>query len=134
MGGWIRCTGPKEHRHEMKLHDAALTLAKGRQLGNCPRPECKKPLQWVYWFEFANLPKEEKDRDFEVIRVARLFHTPPDGYDPFLLLLRDVDNHRNVQVWPIFWAPGEKGRLRGGQFPPLLSRKQWEALFRKLDA
>jgi hypothetical protein len=55
-----------------------------------------------------------------------------DGYDAFLFQLQHCDDHTNVQVWPAFWAPGKKGRMRWGQFSPLLSQQDWKKLFRKL--
>jgi hypothetical protein len=80
---------------------------------------------------YANVKGEENN--YEVIRAARLYpRRRKDGFDPFLLLLQHEVDSKNLKVLPIFWAPDGSGKIRGGQFPPLLSSKDWKELFRKL--
>jgi hypothetical protein len=129
MGGWVKCED--DHRSDMPLHQAAIRLSEKR-LGKCSRTKCKKALHYYETFKFANVKGEENT--YEVLRVARLDRPrPKHGYDPFLLLLQHEDNPEDLKILPKFWAPDTKGGVRGGQFPPLLSRSDWQQLFRKLN-
>lgn len=131
MPGCLQC----DHRHRSKarLYEAALVLSRGEALPEC---KCGEAVRYYMDFQFANEKKEPLDtvQTYKVLRVARLYsRLRPDGYDPFLFLLQHEDNARDKKVWPIFWAPDKKGKIRGGQFPPLLSSQDWKRLFRKLE-
>lgn len=126
MGGWITCEGG--HRQKMLVHEAAIRLSENR-LGKC---RCGEPLHYYVLHHFANAGGEENN--WEVTRVARLYsRRRKDGFDPFLLLLQHEDDHTNRKILPIFWAPDTKHKIRGGQFPPLLSAGDWKLLFRRLN-
>jgi hypothetical protein len=127
MPSWTECDAT--HLGHIPLHDAAIALSKGHP-PLCVK--CGRRLHIYFQFAFANA-KGEKNC-YDVIRIARLYTRTvrKDGYDPFLFQLQHLDDHTNVQVWPVFWAPDKKGRMRWGQFPPLLSKQDWKNLFRKL--
>jgi hypothetical protein len=128
VSSWTECDAEHVGRG-VSLYKAAIALSKGHPL-LCA--ECRKPLRMYHEFAFANA-KGEKNC-YEVTRIARLYtrNTRKDGYDPFLFRLQHCDDLTNVQVWPVFWAPGRKGRMLWGQFSPLLSQQDWKKLFRKL--
>jgi hypothetical protein len=131
MGGWIGCERGHNRTTQIQLHQAAIALSENRSLGECSRSECGKSLHYYVLHHYANVKREENN--YEVIRAARLYPRQRKyGFDPFLLLLQHEDDPKNQKVLPIFWAPDSKGKIRGGQFPPLLSAKDWKELFRKL--
>lgn len=115
----------------ISTHDAAISVAEGRAIGACKK--CGKQLQ--YRIDYA-LPGDisEKLRGFEVTRAIRLGtrQTGTEGYDPFLLVLRQLETGKE-RILPTFWTDGETAQ-RGGQFPPLLTFEEWKTLFRRLDA
>ena len=81
-------------------------------------------------------PGEPNERlhSFAVTRAVRLWTrlTGNDGYDPFLLVLRQSED-RKERILPTFWFDGQIAQ-RGGQFPPLLTFEEWKRLFRRLAA
>jgi len=116
----------------ISIHEAAVALSEGRELGVCKR--CGKPLQYRIDYTYANGPSA-KEYSFVVTRAVRLGTRLADGenYDPFLLVLREIGTGKE-QVLPTFWAHGKSNTERGGQFPPLLSLEEWKTVFRRLDA
>ena len=114
----------------ISIHDAAIAVAEGRAIGVCKK--CGKPLQYRIDHVFPG-DSNEKQGSFAVTRAVRLGTRPTgnDGYDPFLLVLRQVETGKE-RILPTFWVDGQTAR-RGGQFPPLLTFEEWKTLFRRLD-
>jgi hypothetical protein len=131
MPSGIACPGG----HSTKLismHDAAIALSEARSIGACKK--CGRELQYGITHIYANDPAK-KEYTFVVARAVRLSTRLAGGenYDVFLLVLRDIETGKE-QILPAFWAHGQSGTQRGGQFPPLLSFDEWKSLFRRLDA
>ena len=115
----------------ISIHDAAIAISEGHAIGICKK--CGKELQYRIEHVFPGDPKE-KLHSFSVTRVVRLWTrlTGDEGYDPFLLVLRQVETGKE-RILPTFWVDGQAAQ-RGGQFPPLLTFEEWKTLFRRLDA
>jgi len=130
MPSWISC--PKGHSTKsVSIQQAAVALSEGRRIGACKK--CGKELQYRISHTYAN-DRTGKEYSFEVTRAVRLgTRIESESYDPFLLVLREIDTGKE-QILPTFWAHGESGAQRGGQFPPLLRLEEWKALFRQLDS
>lgn len=125
------CCPDRHLTKTISIWEAAVALSERRPIGICKK--CDKPLQYRIDHVYANDPKR-KQYEFEVTRAVRLGTRLSDdeNYDPFLLVLREIETNRE-QVLPVFWAYGQANSQRGGQFPPLLTLEEWNALFRKLD-
>ena len=129
MPAWISC--PKSHSTKsVSIQEAAIALSEARLIGTCK--QCGEQLQYRISHTYANDPTET-EYTYVVTRTVRLgTRLEGENYDPFLLVLREV-NTDEEQILPTFWAHGKSGTQRGGQFPPLLSLEEWEALFHQLD-
>jgi len=126
MPSWLECD--EGHGSNTLLYDAAIALSKSRP-PRCRR--CGKPFHYYVEHRYANV-KGEKNC-YEAIQIVRINMRPRmDRFDPFLLRLQHCDDPKNIKLLPIFWAPDKTGRIRVGQFPPLLSPQDWKNAFRKL--
>lgn len=115
----------------ISIYDAAIAVSEKRPIGVCKK--CGKELRYRISHVYAN-DTSGKEYSFVVTRAVRLGTRMADEkYDPFLLVLREIETGKE-QILPTFWAHGESGAQRGGQFPPLLALSEWKMLFRKLDA
>jgi hypothetical protein len=124
---------PKGHAtRKISVHQAAISISKGRAIGACEK--CGKQPQYRIAYAYANEPRG-KEYAFIVTRAVRLGSRLADEelYDAFLLVLCEVETGKE-QILPTFWANGQSGAQRGGQFPPLLSFDEWKTLFPTLDA
>jgi Protein of unknown function (DUF2934) len=126
------CCADNHSTKTTSIHDAAIALSEGRELGVCKR--CGKELQFLIDHVYANGPGKKR-YTFAVTRAVRLGTRLADGekYDPFLLVLREIETGRE-QILPTFWAHGKSNTERDSQSPPLLSLDEWKTLFRKLDS
>ncbi|HEY6902943.1 MAG TPA: DUF2934 domain-containing protein [Candidatus Acidoferrales bacterium] len=125
------CCSDNHATKGISIHDAAIAISEGRAIGTCKK--CGKGLQYRIDHVFPGDP-QEKQHSFAVTRAVRLWTrlTGNDGYDPFLLVLRQVETGKE-RILPTFWVEGQTAQ-RGGQFPPLLTFEEWKTLFRRLDA
>lgn len=132
MPSWIWCSGSEHHFRNMKIYEAAINLSQGKALGSpC---KCGADLEYKIKHEYANVGGALAT--YTVTRAARLDPeqlSDNDGYDPFLLLLRNDETGDEV-VLPTFWAPDKSGRPRGGQYPPMMRLRDWKELFGKLKS
>lgn len=130
MPSWIAC--PNDHSTKsVSIQDAAIAVSEKRQIGTCKK--CGKELQYRINHTYAN-DRTETEYSFVVTQAVRLkTRLVGENYDPFLLVLREIETGKE-QILPTFWAHGQSGTQRGGQFPPLLSLDEWKTLFRKLDS
>jgi Protein of unknown function (DUF2934) len=131
MPSYISC--PNKHSaRAIAIRQAAIDISEGRLLGVCKK--CGKELQYRIDHVYANDPKKKK-YSFVVLRAVRLGTRlgNSENYDPFLLVLREIGTG-DEQILPVYWAHGQSGTQRGGQFAPLLFLEEWKTLFRKLDA
>jgi hypothetical protein len=89
MPSWIECDGG--HLGHIALHEVAIALSKGLPL----KCQCGKPFHPHIHHRYANVKGEKNN--YKVIRVARLYADPRkhNGFDPFLLLLRQLGEQRN---------------------------------------
>jgi hypothetical protein len=111
--------------------EAAVALSSGKSLGVCKK--CGKDLQYRFDHSYSGDSRRKKIH-FIVTRAIRLGPKMLGGesYDPFLLVLRDVESGVE-QVLPTYWSYGRETAQRGGQYPPLLTLAEWKSLFRQLD-
>jgi Protein of unknown function (DUF2934) len=125
------CCSDNHATKGISIHDAAIAIAEGRAIGVCKK--CGKELQYRIDHAFSGDPNE-KQHSFAVTGAVRLRtrRADNDGYDPFLLVLRQIETGKE-RILPTFWVDGQTAQ-RGGQFPPLLTFEEWKTLFRRLDA
>lgn len=130
MASRISC--PNGHlTRTISTWEAALALSEQRAIGVCKK--CGKALHYRIDHTYANDP-DGKEYGFIVTRAVRLgTRLADDDYDPFLLVLREIETGKE-QILPTYWANDRGKTQRGGQFPPLLSFEEWKRLFRRLDA
>ena len=127
-----RISCPQGHTtRKIAARDAAVSLSQNRPIGACEK--CGKPLQYQLDHISSNDPTG-KQHTYKVTRAVRLRTRPAknEKYDPFLLLLRDIDTGAE-QILPVFWMQGEVGQ-RGGALSPTLALEEWKALFQRMDA
>ena len=124
------CCSDNHATKGISIHDAAIAISEGRAIGVCKK--CGKELQYRIEHVLPGDPNEQQS--FAVRRAVRLETrlTGNDGYDPFLLVLRQIETGKE-RILPTFWVGGQAAQ-RGGQFPPLLTFEEWKTLFRRLDA
>ncbi|HTU36281.1 MAG TPA: DUF2934 domain-containing protein [Candidatus Acidoferrum sp.] len=128
-----RISCPQGHAtRKIAMRDAAVSLSENHAIGACEK--CGKPLHYQLDHVNSNDPTG-KQHTFKVTRAVRLRTRPAknEKYDPFLLLLRDVETGAE-QILPVFWMEGESAAQRGGPFSPAMTLQQWKELFRRLDA
>jgi hypothetical protein len=132
MSSQICCPGGHGTR-KISIRDAAVALSERRTIGACEK--CGKPLQYRIDHIHADDDPSGKERAYVVTRAVRLKArlADKDGYDPFLLVLREVRTGKE-QILPAFWAPSQGSAQRGGQAAPVLTFEEWKTLFRRLDA
>jgi hypothetical protein len=111
--------------------EAAVALSSGKSVGICKK--CGQELQYRFDHSYSGASRGKKIH-FIVTRAIRLGPKMlgGEGYDPFLLVLRDVESGAE-QILPTYWSYGREAAQRGGQYPPLLSLTEWKSLFRQLD-
>jgi hypothetical protein len=122
---------PNNHATKgISIHAAAIAISRGRAIGVCKK--CGNELQYRIDHAYPGDPKETP-HSFAVTRAVRLGIRPTgnEGYDPFLLVLRQIETGKE-RILPTFWVDGQTAQ-RGGQFPPLLTFEEWKTLFRGLD-
>lgn len=128
-----RISCPQGHTtRKIATRDAAVSLSEDRAIGACEK--CGKPLQ--YQIDHVNSNDSTgKQHTYTVTRAVRLRMRPAknEKYDPFLLLLRDVETG-GEQVLPVFWMQGESTVQRGGPFSPAMTLAEWKELFCRMDA
>lgn len=113
MSSRISC--PNNHlTRAISIQDAAIVISEDRPLGVCNK--CGKGLQYRIDHVYANDPSG-KEHGFVVTRAIRLKTRlgNDENYDPFLLVLREIGTGKE-QILPTFWAHGQSGTQRGGQF------------------
>lgn len=125
------CCAENHATKGISTHDAAIAISEGRTIGVCKK--CGKELQYKIDHAYPG-DANEKVHSFTVTRAVRLGSrlTCNDGFDPFLLVLRQLETGKE-RILPTFWVDGQTAQ-RGGQFPPLLTFEEWKTLFRRLDA
>lgn len=127
-----RISCPQGHTtRKITARDAAISLSENRAVGACEK--CGKPLQYQLDHISSN-DATGKQHTYKVARAVRLRTRPTknEKYDPFLLLLRDIETGAE-QILPVFWMQGEIGQ-RGGALSPALTLEEWKALFQRMDA
>lgn len=131
MASKICCTNNHATK-AISAWDAAVAISQGRPLGVCKK--CGKELQYRIEHVHASSSNPKDDR-FVVTSAIRLGPkmSGSESLDPFLLVLRDLDNGAE-QILPTYWAYGRETAQRGGQFAPILTLKEWKEMFRRLDA
>jgi len=129
MPSFLYCPGGHRTR-SIKIRDAAISLSEGKAIGSCEKHG--RQLQCRIEHTYGNDP-EGTLYEYVVTRAIRLKTRLADDeeYDPFLLVLTDRKTGKE-QILPTFWAFGKSGTQRGGQFPPLLSLREWKRLFSQL--
>lgn len=128
-----RVSCPQGHAtRKIAFRDAAVSLSENRAIGDCEK--CGKPLQYQV-DHVASSDSTGKQHTYKVVRAIRLRCRPAknEKYDPFLLLLRDLETGAE-QILPVFWMQGEITAQRGGPFSPVMTLEEWKVLFRRLDA
>jgi hypothetical protein len=128
-----RISCPQGHAtRKIAMRDAAVSLSENRAIGACDK--CGKPLQYQFDHISSNDPTG-KQHTYKVTRAVRLRTRPAknEKYDPFLLLLRDIETGAE-QILPVFWMEGETPAQRGGPFSPAMTLEEWKELFRRMDA
>lgn len=123
---------PDDHATKgISIHDAAIAISEGRAIGACKK--CGKELQYRIEHAYPSEPNERL-HSFTVTNAVRLRTrlTGNDGYDPFLLVLRQIETGKE-RILPTFWFDGQTAQ-RGALLPPLLTFEEWKTLFRRLDA
>lgn len=128
-----RITCPQGHTtRKIAARDAAVSLSENRAIGACEK--CGKPVQYQLEHISSNDPTG-KQHTYNVTRAVRLRTRPAknEKYDPFLLLLRDVETDAE-QILPVFWLQGETNAQRGGPFSPAMTFGEWKGLFQRMNA
>lgn len=128
-----RISCPQGHAtRKIAMRDAAVSLSEDRAIGACEK--CGKPLQYQLDHVNSN-DSTAKQHTYKVTRAVRLRTRPAknEKYDPFLLLLRDIETGAE-QILPVFWMQGESAVQRGGPFSPAMTLEEWKDLFRRMDA
>jgi hypothetical protein len=132
MPSTISCPGGHATR-KASIREAAIALSEKRTIGACEK--CGKPLQFRISHLRANNDPDGKERTYTVGRAVRLKtrFADEEGYDPFLLVLRENGTGRE-QILPMFFASGKTSTQRNAPQAPLLTFGEWKTLFRRLDA
>jgi len=110
------CCSDNHTTKGISTHDAAIAISERRAIGACKK--CGKELQYRIEHLFPGDPNE-KLHSFAVTRAVRLWTrlTGNDGYDPFLLVLRQVETGKE-RILPTFWTEGQTAQRVGGDVTP----------------
>ncbi len=113
------------HRAYITIREALRQMSDRLSLSPCRR--CGGPLKITGTHRYANLGAGEFP--FSVIAAVA---DGPDGdrFEFYLAALRF--DHGATHIQPMFWAPGQKGKMRYGQFSPLHLLETWERMFREM--
>lgn len=117
------------HRSSGTMRDAAIHVSRYHDIGRCRR--CDALLRYVFEHKSSNDPTQPVYR-YELVRASRLStKVDSEGYDPFLLVLKDLDSGKET-VWPFFWRKDGRNKWRVGQWAPMLKADEWHTLFDRI--
>lgn len=130
MSSWIECD--KGHLSRVLCREAAIEIAERKSLGPCARPGCGAQRRYYVGQKYANTHEEH---EYELVRVVRLkssAEAEEEGYDPMLFVLRSLKS-KATTVWPFYWGHNKAKRWHVGQFPPMLTKREWKKLFARMN-
>jgi len=127
MPSWLECANGHGY-HLIRCRDAAILLARGASTPGCSKPGCTAPIRYCVSQTYPSTGG--KGSKYQVIAVERLWQDADaerNRYDPMLLLLRDLSNGEQC-AWPFYWTKNRHGKWHVGQYPPLLSVREFQNL------